>query len=50
MDQILDLAGELARWGALALLAWGAALCLQESLAQGRHAESAAGATPPASH
>jgi hypothetical protein len=35
MGEILELVSELALWGSLALLAWGAALCLEETLARG---------------
>jgi hypothetical protein len=42
MDWILELVSEFALWGSLALLAWGAALCLEEMLAGGaRQAERA---------
>jgi hypothetical protein len=37
MDWIVELVSEFARWGSLALLACGAALCLKETLAQGGH-------------
>ncbi len=51
MDWAFELVSEIALWGSLALLAWGAALCLEETLAQGvRQAERAgtraAGAAP----
>jgi hypothetical protein len=51
MDCIFELVTELAISGSLALLAWGAALCVAETLARGgRQAEragpGAAGAAP----
>ena len=51
MDRILELVNEFALWGSLALLAWGAALCLEETLARGgrqadRAEPGAAGAAP----
>jgi hypothetical protein len=51
MDWIFELVTKLAISGSLALLAWGAALCVAETLARGgRQAEragpGAAGAAP----
>jgi hypothetical protein len=48
MDWIFELVSELALWGSLALLAWGAALCLEEALSPGGPQAGRAGAGAPA--
>ena len=35
MDWVFGLVSELALWGSLAFLAWGAALCLEETFGRG---------------
>ena len=47
MDWIFELVSELALWGSLALLAWGAALCLEEALSPGGPQAGRAGAGAP---
>jgi hypothetical protein len=51
MDWILEFVSGMAIWGSLALLAWGAALCVEEArgrcgLQAKRAGPSAAGAAP----
>jgi hypothetical protein len=49
MDWILEFVSEMAISGSLALLAWGAALCLEETLSQGgRQAQPGAARAAPA--
>lgn len=52
MDWVIELISKFALSGSLALLAWGAALCVEEALGRGgsqaRHAGSAAAGVVPA--
>jgi hypothetical protein len=43
MDWVIELIGKFPLSGSLALLAWGAALCLEEALARGGSPGACAG-------